>query len=137
MLWDFAVVIWELKAWFPYRFICRICRVCRTKKIHKTATILWKPPVQMLNTKETTDTTFCFRDGMNSICPLNFFHTTDTTDTTDTTIWKPRLSNHDDDGNKERHKFAYLTMKNNSFARFARAFFIFGNFADVLVLSTT
>ena len=47
------------------------------------------------------------------------------------------LSNHDDDGNKERHKFAYLTMKNNSFARFARAFFIFGNFADVLVLSTT
>ena len=47
------------------------------------------------------------------------------------------FSNHDDDGNKERHKFAYLTMKNNSFARFARAFFTFGNFADVLVLSTT
>ena len=47
------------KAWFPYRCICRICRVCRTKKIHRTATTLWKPPVQMLNTKETTDTTFC------------------------------------------------------------------------------
>ena len=29
------------------------------------------------------------RDRMNSICPMNFFHTTDTTDTTDTTIWKP------------------------------------------------
>ena len=26
---------------------------------------------------------------MNSICPMNFFHTTDMTDTTDTTIWKP------------------------------------------------
>ena len=34
----------------------------------------------------------------------------------------------------ERHKFAYLTMKCNSFARFARAFF--SHFADVLVLST-
>ena len=38
---------------------------------------------------------------------------------------------------QERHKFAYLTMKNTTFARFARAFFIFGHFADVLVLSTT
>ena len=35
------------------------------------------------------------------------------------------------------HKFAYLTMKNSIFARFARAFFIFWNFVDVLVLSTT
>ena len=35
------------------------------------------------------------------------------------------------------HKFAYLTMKNNIFARFARAFFIFWHFVDVLVLSTT
>ena len=35
------------------------------------------------------------------------------------------------------HKFAYLTMKNSIFARFARAFFIFWHFADVLVLSTT
>ena len=46
------------KAWFPYRCICR---VCRTKKIHRTDTTLWKPPVQMLNTKETTDTTCCTR----------------------------------------------------------------------------
>ena len=38
---------------------------------------------------------------------------------------------------QERHKFAYLTMKNNSFARFARTFFIFGHLADVLDLSTT
>ena len=37
------------------------------------------------------------RDRMNSICPMNFFRTTDTTDTTDTTIWKPGFSN--DDGN--------------------------------------
>ena len=37
----------------------------------------------------------------------------------------------------ERHTFAYLTMKNNTFAHFARAIFIFGNFADVLVLPTT
>ena len=29
------------------------------------------------------------RDRMNSICPMNFFRTTDTTDTTDITIWKP------------------------------------------------
>ena len=35
------------------------------------------------------------------------------------------------------HKFAYLTMKNSTFARFARAFFIFWHFVDVLVLSTT
>ena len=35
------------------------------------------------------------------------------------------------------HKFAYLTMKNSIFARFARAFFIFWHFKDVLVLSTT
>ena len=33
------------------------------------------------------------RDRMNSVCPLNFFRTTDTTDTTDTTIWKPRFTN--------------------------------------------
>ena len=38
---------------------------------------------------------------------------------------------------QERHKFAYLTMKNSTFARFARAFFIFGHLADVLDLSTT
>ena len=35
------------------------------------------------------------------------------------------------------NKFAYLTMKNSIFARFARASFIFWHFADVLVLSTT
>ena len=27
---------WLLKAWFPYRCICRICRDCRTKKNHRT-----------------------------------------------------------------------------------------------------
>ena len=32
------------------------------------------------------------------------------------------LSNLDDDGNKSPPKFAYLTMKNNIFVRFARAF---------------
>ena len=32
---------------------------------------------------------------------------------------------------------AYWTMKNNSFAGFARALFIFGHFADVLFLYTT
>ena len=31
------------------------------------------------------------RDRMNSICPMNFFRTTDTTDTTDATIWNPGL----------------------------------------------
>ena len=35
------------------------------------------------------------------------------------------------------HKFAYLTMKNSIFVRFARAFFMFGHFEDALVLSTT
>ena len=35
------------------------------------------------------------------------------------------------------NKFAYLTMKNSIFARFARAFFIVWYFVDVLVLSTT
>ena len=38
---------------------------------------------------------------------------------------------------QERHKFACLTVKNNRFARFARAVFIFGHSADVLVLSAT
>ena len=38
---------------------------------------------------------------------------------------------------QERHNFAYLTMKNSTFAHFARAFFIFGHLADVLDLSTT
>ena len=33
------------------------------------------------------------------------------------------------------HKFAYLAVKNIIFARFARAFFIFWHFEDVLVLS--
>ena len=37
---------------------------------------------------------------------------------------------------QERHKFAYLTMKNSIFARYSRAFFIFGHFEHVLVLST-
>ena len=46
------------KAWFPYRCICR---VCRTKKIHRTDITSWKPPIQMLNTKETTDSTCCTR----------------------------------------------------------------------------
>ena len=38
---------------------------------------------------------------------------------------------------QEGLKFAYLTMKNSIFARFARAFFIFWHFEDVLVISTT
>ena len=36
-----------------------------------------------------------------------------------------------------RDKFAFLTMKNSSSARFARAFVIFGHFEHVLVLSMT
>ena len=48
--------LWLLRiTWFSYR------RVCRTKKIHRTAINLWKPPVKMLSTKETIDTTFCTR----------------------------------------------------------------------------
>ena len=35
------------------------------------------------------------------------------------------------------HKFTYLTMKNSIFARFARAYFIYWHFEDVLVLVTT
>ena len=38
---------------------------------------------------------------------------------------------------QELHKFAYLTEKNNDFARFARAFFIFSHLVYVHVLSTT
>ena len=37
--------------------------------------------------------------------------------------WQPQLWRQ-----QERHKFALLTMKNNSFARFARAFFHFSTF---------
>ena len=46
-------------------------------------------------------------------------------------------SNYDDDRRQKSHKFAYLTMKNSIFARFARAFYIFWHFEDVLVLSMT
>ena len=46
------------------------------------------------------------RDRMNSICPMNFFRTTDTTDTTDTTIWKPG--------------FRQTTSNNSTIARAAR-----------------
>ena len=46
------------------------------------------------------------RDRMNSICPMNFFRTTDTTDTTDTTIWKPGFKPND------------CTMKSNKFNSF-------------------
>ena len=38
---------------------------------------------------------------------------------------------------QDRHKFAYLTMKNSSFARFARAVFIFDISPTFLVLSAT
>lgn len=38
---------------------------------------------------------------------------------------------------QERHKVEDVTMKNNSFACFTRAFFIFKHFAGVLVVSTT
>ena len=38
---------------------------------------------------------------------------------------------------QECYKFAYLTMKNSSFAHFARARFKFVHFAAVLILSTT
>ena len=37
----------------------------------------------------------------------------------------------------ERHKFAYLVGKNNSFARPARAFFIFVHFFAVVSKTTT
>ena len=37
----------------------------------------------------------------------------------------------------KHHTFAYLTIKSNTFASFARVFFIFVHFAAVLVLSTT
>ena len=47
-------------------------------------------------------------------------------------LTQPRRRRH-----KERHKFAYLTIKSISFAGFVRAFFIFWHFVDVLVLSTT
>ena len=44
------------------------------------------------------------------------------------------LSNHDDDGNKNVTNLHIWLWKTTVFARFARAFFIIGHFADVLVL---
>ena len=46
------------------------------------------------------------RDRMNSICPMNFFRTTDTTATTDTTIWKPGFS-----ATRRTHCFCILNME--------------------------
>ena len=59
-----------------------------------------------------------------------------------TTFWRPLWSIRELKQPRRRrqqkpHKFAYLTMENRIFARFARAFFIFWHFEDVLVLSTT
>ena len=55
--------------------------------------------------------------------------------------WTPELTRELKQPRRRRqqkpYKFACLTMKNNSFARFARAFFIFWHFEDVLVLSMT
>jgi len=48
------------------------------------------------------------RDRMNSICPMNFFRTTDTTDTTDTTIWKPVFM---------EYKLTYLTKEQKFWPR--------------------
>ena len=47
------------------------------------------------------------------------------------------LSNPDDDGDRIVANFAYLTLKNSNFERFARALFSFVHFAAVLVQSTT
>ena len=44
------------------------------------------------------------RDRMNSICPMNFFRTTDTTDTTDTTILKPAF----------KQIFVFCTFRRNA-----------------------
>ena len=63
-------------------------------------------------------------------------------------IWRPRCRRQLAINNRELkqprrrrqqkpHKFAYLTMKNSIFERFARAFFSFWHFEDVFVLSTT
>ena len=38
---------------------------------------------------------------------------------------------------QERHKYTYLSTKNNRFSPFASEFFLFLHFADILVLSTT
>ena len=50
---------------------------------------------------------------------------------------KPELRQPRQRRQQKPHKFAYLTVKNSIFARFARAFLIFWHFEDVLVLSTT
>ena len=47
------------------------------------------------------------------------------------------LSNHDDDGNKNPTNLHIWQGKTVSFARFARVYFIFWRFEDILVLSTT
>ena len=76
----------------------------------------------------------------------NFFRTFFFAESRDFSTWNCEVSRHESHNRElkqprrrlqlERHKFAYVTMKNNSFARFARAFFVFSHFADVLVLST-
>jgi len=51
------------------------------------------------------------RDRMNSICPMNFFRTTDTTDTT---IWKPGLKSTSDRGIKRaRQAKALRSLRND------------------------
>ena len=47
------------------------------------------------------------------------------------------LSNDNGERQRERHKFAYLEGKNNSFARPARAFFTFVHFVAVDSKTTT
>ena len=73
---------------------------------------------------------------LHTIYNTNITYTTSTSYNTATynirELKQPRRRRH-----QKRHKFAYLTMKNSISARFARAFFNFGHFEDVLVLSTT
>ena len=61
---------------------------------------------------------------------------TDEGDVSDNRVLIGSLSNHVDDGDNITPQICILTMKNSSFARLARAVFIFVHFAAVFVLVT-
>ena len=76
------------------------------------------------------------RDRMNSICPMNFFRTTDTTGTTDTTIWKPVLVIEMNPHNQKKKDLAPVVQTMDSVIHRLNNWGQDGNF-KVSTLSTT
>ena len=112
------------RRWYKHRklrviVVCSSCRQRRNCRNFKFFCLVWsfaKDYMELLLSLCRTCITLIFPRSTNQIRELK----------------QPRRR-----PQQQRRQSTYLTMKNSSFARFARAFFIFGDLPDVLVLSTT